>query len=317
MAITDELHKVLILVPDPDTVLLDFDRISVYKSTTGSSGDYQEILKETAAAATLVGAKKEGFSNLDGTDFKFEANGVEKTASFTTEYTAAEVAARIIADTGVTAADDSGYVRLTSSGTGFSSTLKIHESSEGGVELGFYSGDYDIGEELWIVVASGTKLYILDDEHGDNDYWYKYEFVNSSTYVRSEESAPFQAQPLGALDPSNIVYGVGYIADTEGNPVAGKTLVLYNRFVPTIVGGMLIDGPETVHYQTDDIGLISIPLVKGSKISIGIEDTKLRRDIDVPTGATAESFDLFSASLLDDRLGIVYYPIVDAERTTL
>jgi hypothetical protein len=314
MAITNELHKVLIFIADPTTILVDYDRVVLYKSTTGSSGDYQAILASAAAAATLKGLKKETF-DLNGKSFKFKEDGVEKTATFTTETTAAQVAAKITTDTGVTAADDGGYIKLTSGTTGLASTIQIHESTEGGVILGFYTGAYDIGEGLWITIVGGTKLYVQDDPHSDNGYWYMTKYVNSGTLIESEFSAPFQARPLGALDPDDIIYGTGIIVDLEGNPEAGRNIVVYNRYVPTVVSNALIDGPETRIYQTDDQGLVAIPFVKGSKISVGIENTKLRRDIDVPT--TGDSFDLFDQALLDDRLGITYYPIVDAERTTL
>jgi hypothetical protein len=315
MAITNSLRKVLIFVPDPDAILLNFDKISLLKSTTGTSGDYTEILKSIATAATLKGTKSEGFPNLAGKDFKFEVDGTEYSMTFATAYTAAEAAAEIVLATGQIANDDGGKVRITSSSTGLLSTVEIHESTEGGVELGFYLGAHDIGEDPWITVVSGTKLYVLDDPHGDDSYWYKTEYVNSTTLVRSDESAPFQARPLGALPPSDLIYGVGYLADTEGNPAVDKMVVLYNRYVPTVVSGVLIDGPETRIYRSDSLGLVAIPLVHGSKVSVGIEGTKLRRDIDVPD--TGDSFDLFDQSLLDDRLGIAYYPIVDAERTTL
>lgn len=314
MTITNELHKVLVFVLDPDAILVDFDRIVIQKSTTGSSGDFYDILEDTAKAAALTGKKKEGF-DLNGKDFKFKADGTEYTVSFTTEYSAADVATRITTVTGLTASDVGGYVKIESSTTGLTSTLEIHESTEGGVELGFYLDDFDIGEDAWITVVTGTKLYIQDDPHSDNDYWYRSYYQNSSTLVTSEPSAPFLPRPLGAVDPANIIYGTGIIADTEGNPVVGKLITVYNKFVPTVVGGALIDGPETKIYETDEQGIITIPLVHGSRISIGIEDTKLRRDIDVPT--SGDSFDLLDESLLDDRLGITYYPIVDGERTTL
>ena len=315
MTLTNEPHKVLVFVPDPTATLVDFDRILIQKSTTGTSGDYQDLLWVSAQPAELTGTKKEGFNGLNGKDFTFKADGVEYTVSFTTEYSAADVATRINAVTGLPVNDAGGYVRIQSGTSGMSSTLEIHESSEAGVILGFYSGTYDQGRDLWTTIVAGTRLYTITDPHSDNDYWYRYIFVNSTTYARSEESAPFNARPLGAIDPSYLIYGTGVIADLEGNPVAGKKIVVYNRYVPTVVDGALLDGPEAVIYETDEQGLIAIPFIHGSKVSIGIEDTKLRRDVDVPT--SGDSFDLLDQSVLDDRLGITYYPIVDGERTTL
>jgi hypothetical protein len=314
MAITSEQHKALIFVPDPDAILVDYDKISVFKSTTGTSGEYTEITKDLATAATFKGTKSEGFS-LAGKDFKFKVDGTEYSMTFATAYTALEAAAEIVLATGQIANDDGGKVRITSSSAGLLSTVEIHESTEGGVELGFYLGAYDIGEDLWIDVVSGTRLYILTDPHSDNAYWYRTEYVNSTTLVRSEPSAPFLARPLGALPPSAMIYGVGYLADTKGSPAVDRMVVLYNRYVPTVVSGVLIDGPEIEVYRSDELGLVTIPLVHGTKVSVGIEGTKLRRDIDVPD--SGDSFDLFDQTLLDDRLGIAYYPIVDGERTTL
>jgi hypothetical protein len=293
---------------------VDYDRISIYKSTTGTSGNFYEILKSSAAAAFLKGTKEETF-NLNGKDFKFSVDGTEYSMTFGAVVTAAAAAAQIVTDTSQIAVDDGGYVKISSGTTGLTSTVEIETSTEGGVELGMYLNDYDIGEDAWIVLDSGTRLYIQNDPHSDNDYWYKYQFVNSGTLNTSELSSPFQPRPLGAIDPTNLIYGTGVIADLAGNPVANKKIVVYNRFIPTVVAGVLVDGPQTEIFTTDEEGLISIPFVHGSKIAIGIEDTKLRRDIDVPS--SGDSFDLFDQTLLDDRLGITYYPIVDAERTTL
>ena len=314
MAVTSELHKVLIFVVDPDSTLVNFDKITVFKSTTGNSGDYYEILKASPVAAALLGDKQEMF-DVSGKDFKFEVDGTEYTMTFGAVSTAVAVAADIVLKTGQIATDDGGRIRITSGTTGLASTVEIIESTEGGVALGMYLGDYDVGEGQWDSVVSGTRLYSLDDPHSANDYWYKVRYVNSATLIVSDFLAPFQARPSGAIDPSEIIYGVGYVADTEGNPVADKAIVVYNKFIPNVVDGKLVDGPQTKTYYTDELGLIAIPLVKGISIAIGVEDTKLRRDIEVPT--TGDSFDLFDQALLDDRLGIAYYPIIDAERTTL
>ena len=314
MAITSELHKVLIFVDDPDAILVNFDKITVFKSTTGNSGDYYEILESVAAAASLLGSKQELF-DVSGKEFKFEVDGTEYTMTFGAVSTAVDVAADIVLQTGQVATADSGKIRITSGTTGLASTVEITESTEGGVAIGMYLGDHDVGEGQWIDVVSGTKLYILDDPHSANDYWYKVRYVNSTTLVTSDFLAPFMPRPSGSIDPSEIIYGVGYIADTEGNPVADKAIVVYNKFIPNVVDGKLVDGPQTKTYYTDEQGLVAIPLVKGISIAIGVEDTKLRRDIEVPD--TGDSFDLFDQSLLDDRLGIAYYPIIDAERTTL
>lgn len=314
MAVTNELHKVLVFVADPDAILLDYDKITVFKSTTGNSGDYSEILKAAPVPASLLGSKQELF-DVDGKEFKFSVDGTEYTMTFGAVSTAVDVAADIVLKTSQIATNDGGKIRITSASTGLSSTVEIETSTEGGVALGMYLGDYDIGEGQWIDVVSGTRLYILDDPHSANGYWYKVRYVNSATSVVSDFLAPFQARPSGAIDPSEIIYGVGYVADTEGNPVAGKAIVVYNKFVPRAVSGRLVDGPEIRSYLTDSLGLVAIPLVRGISIAIGVESTKLRRDIEVPT--TGDSFDLFDQTLLDDRLGIAYYPIIDAERTVL
>jgi len=313
--ITNELHKVLIFVVDPAAILADYDSIIVFKSVTGPSGAFQAMLSSLARAAELIGTKKEGFS-LNGKELRFTADGgVESSVFFTTEVSAADVAAKIVSATGLLANDQGGYVRIRSGTSGLTSTMQVETSSDGGVELGFYKGVWDVGEGQWLSLSPTQKLYILDDPHSSDDYWYKYIFINSSTGSYSVPSAPFMARPVGALDPTNIIYGTGVIVDLEGNPVEGKRIVVYNRFVPKVVSGALIDGPQTKIYETDEQGLVAIPFVHGSKVSIGIEDTKLRRDIDVPD--SGDAFNLLDESLLDDRLGIEYYPIVDGERTTL
>lgn len=312
MAITNSLTKVSIVVKDIATIIATYDRIRLYKSTTGVSGSYSEITASSAQGATLTGNKKEPFV-LNGKDFEIEIDGTDESFTFGAVITAADAAAAITANTSATAVDSGGFVQITSPTTGTVSTLQFTSASEGAVALGLYQGDNDYGEEAWPTLVGGTKLYTVDDYQGSADYWYKYRFYATGTGTYSDYSAAFQGQEEGALDPAYIIYGTGYVVDMDGTPLENKKIYVYNRFIPNIVDSKLVAG-ERAEYTTESDGWVLIPFVKGSKVTIAIEDTSFTRDIDVPD--TGDTFDLMTTDI-QDSIGIVSYELTDATRTTI
>ena len=312
MTITNFLEQVPVLVDDIADVILSYNRIRVYRSVSGVAGNFEEITATTAAAATFTGARLEPYV-LDGKDFVIDIDGTEESFTFGAVTTAAAAAAEITSNTTATATDSGGYVQVTSGTTGTASTLEINTASEGAVALGMYVGDNDHGEESWVTLSGATKLYYVNDYQGSTDYWYKYRFYNTTNQAISDWSSAYQGREEGALDPQYIIYGTGYLVDTEGKPMPNVRITIMNKYLPKLVDDKIIAGTQYTYYTEDD-GFVSIPLIKGATVTLSIENTSLVRDIDVPD--TGDTFDLMTTDM-QDAIGIVSYDLTDATRTTI
>ena len=312
MTITSKLTNVQIVVRDIATVVASYDKIRLYRSTTGASGTYTEITAVAAAAATMTGVRKEPFT-LSGKEFAVEVDGAEETHTFTAIITAAAAASEITANTSLVAIDASGYVQITSPTTTTASTIEFAAASAGAVALGFYEEDNDHGEEVWPSLVGGTFVYTVTDYQGSSDYWYKTKYYNTTSGVYSDYSGAFQGMEAGSLEPTDIIYGTGYLVDMDGTPLENTKVFIYNRFVPTIVSSKVVSGTRQV-YTTEADGWVQVPLVHGARITMSIEGTKMVRDIDVPS--TGTTFDLMTTDI-QDSIGIVSYDLTDATRTTI
>lgn len=312
MTITNSLTQLAIVVDDIADVVLSYDRLLLYRSVSGVSGTYTELTAAAATGATLTGVRKEAF-NLNGKPFIVDIDGTQESFTFGAVITAADAAVEITANTSATAVDSGGYVNITSPTTGTASTLEFVTASTGAVALGFYQGDNDHGEEGRETLAGGTKLYTIDDYQGSTNYWYKTRYYSTTTFAYSDYSAAFQGREEGSLDPAYIIYGTGYLTDLDGTPVTNTKIMFYNKFVPKIVNNKLMAGMRQ-EYLTDDKGYVYVPLIKGSTVTMAIENTRFQRDITVPS--TGDTFDLMTTDI-QDAIGIVEYDIPDATRTTI
>ncbi len=312
--ITNKEGTVVVFLKDIATFVDSYDKLLIYKSINGVSGNFYEITGQAAAGATLLGRKSESF-DLNGKTFTFSCDGAAYSVSFTTEKTASEVADTINSQVSeITASVEDGKVRLTSNTTGLNSTLEIVSSSDGGVTLGFYEGDWDIGEAARMNLASDTKLYILIDYHSSSDWWYKYRLYSTTKGTYSDFSPPFQARPYSAIDVNYLIFGTVALADSEGKALASravKVTVIDSKEIDDII----VSAGTSYVYYTDSDGNAEIPLIKGSRVSVAVEGTRLVREFDVPS--TGDSFSIFDPSLVEyDSFGIATYNIPDAERTS-
>jgi hypothetical protein len=312
MAITNSLTKLAVVVDDITTVIATYDVIRLYRSINGVSGTYNEITASSAAEATLTGNKQEPFT-VDGKDFDLKIDGTTESFTFGAVTTAADVASAITSNTSAVASDSGGYIQIDSPTTGTVSTLEVAAASEGTLAIGLYEGDNDHGEEAYETLVGGTKLYIIDDYQGDADWWYKTRYYHTSNLTLSDFSSAFQGREEGSLDPTYMIYGTGYLVDTDGTPMPNVKIYIYNKFIPKIVNNKVMVGTRYI-YTTEADGFVSIPLIKGAEVQMSIENTHLTRDITVPD--SGDTFDLMTTDL-QDSIGIVTYDLVDATRTTL
>jgi hypothetical protein len=308
--ITNVQGTVVIFLNNIATLISSYNKLVVYKSVNGSTGTFSPITTTALAAAYLISENKQLYS-LNGLTLTFKCNGVVKSVTFGAQTTAAAVAAKIQADTGVTAAAYGDYVKLTSTTTGLNSTLEIHESSEGGAELGFYNEAWAIGTIAYLILDVAVKTYTIVDPNSSSAFWFRYRLYNSITGIYSEYSAPFQARSYQGITTANLIFGTLQLMDSAGQPIVGKMVKITMKEI-TEVENRVIDG-DTIRYYTDSAGQIAIPLIKGSKIVASVEDTHVVREITVPS--TGESFNLFAPLTGHyDSFSIATYALQDMER---
>lgn len=310
--ITGIRKDVTVFLRDIATIVLSYNRLLLYKSITGASGDYTAITDLAAAAAVLTGVRRELFS-LNGKTLLFNSDGVVKTATFTTEITATDVAAKIQADTGIVTTNYSGYIRITSGTTGTASTLEIVDSSEGGVGIGLYEEDWATGKAAAPVLVAGTMLYVIPDYNGSSEFWYKYRYYSTVTGATSDISAPFQARAYEGISAANLIYGTAQFVNSEGLPIPNLLIKVRQKFLKSVESKIVCSPDENLYYSSSS-GEVIIPFIKGSYVTVTVENTRLVRDFTVPSAGS--SFDLLGASLgLYDELGISTYVINDMVRT--
>jgi hypothetical protein len=300
--------KLTIYVSNLSNVMGLFDKIQVWRSTTGESGVYTEITASSDVAASLLGSATGPFS-LNGKTLKVKVDGAaEQTCTFVSadpiaiEDVVSELNQQL---SDLTASESGGKVLLTSDRTGTVSTLEI----TGGTaltDLGFTSGQYDNGEDERISLVVGQSDYQYDDQSGDPDNYYKVRYYNSGTGTFSSFGDPVKGDIGTIIGPTDMIKAYCTLAKPDGKPLEGTRISFYNVYTPPLqVGDITVLGKE-VEMETDQAGYAEILLVKGAVLDVTIVGTSLCRRITVPTAGT--EFNLFSAIAVADDIFQIQIP---------
>lgn len=284
-----------IFAGDISAVLLSFDVIRVERSTTGDAGPYTELTAPVASAATLLGTGTSGF-NVNGLslDIKVDNNPTTSiTFSGTDPLTIAQVVDQInTALGGSLAVNDSNRVRITSTSTGTASRLEIIGGSAL-VELGFSVGQRDIGEEPYISLVPGQENYQFIDNDGDDGYFYRSWFFNTTNSQESPRSAPFEGTPGTQVSSGTLALATIDLVDISGKALPNRQITIYPVALPLSVEGFGVDlGREGIVLTTDNAGHAEVSLIRGARVKVVFDGTSFIRTIDVPNQST---FDLLSA----------------------
>jgi hypothetical protein len=259
---------------------------------------------------------------VNGRTLLIRVNGVtEVSVTFTTPDPAstADIASEINGATAlVVASDEDGVLRLTTAITGSNASIEILDG-DANPFLGWEEQDGAIGLDSDTVLVAGTHQYFYTDQNSDRDYWYRVEFINSSTLDSSGLGVPVPANLADQVPRSQTIVGSIRLADLGGYPVPNRKITFFNVGVPN---ALEVDGEPTRwgvarqygQIQTDRNGYAEFRFLRGTTIDMNIEGGFTRR-ITVPS--SGDAFDLLDPSLVEtDEYGIQEPDIPFAIRTT-
>lgn len=291
-----------IVVSNLAEVLEFFDRIEVYRSTTGPSGSYDEITFLNAQTAAIVDGSASGSFNLNGLTLQFNLDlspdPTSVTFTGTNPLDLASIISQINAVVPSLASEvptNTNQLRLTSQTLGTSSSVAVVASSAATV-LGFDSTQIN-GKERRPRIVDPTTFYKFFDKDGQDDYWYKTRYSNSTSFLTSTYSAPRKGNVDTIVDSSQLVSITATLVDGMGLAVFNRRII----FVPistTPVSGssfMVLPGLNSrTEVLTDASGFASASLIRGVTYRVIIEGTPFMREFVVPT--TGDTYDLFTIS---------------------
>lgn len=303
-----------------------FDRLEVWRSTSGASGPYVELTAPVWLGARLPSDILEeppavpptGASvNIVGMRISFlvnETTEVDVTFTGTNPLSYAQAAAQITAGgSGLIKSFVSSHGRLVveTIDPGNKTILRVLPTDAAAL-LGLPTTDpaYSYGKDARIALTGSSTAYSFSDVHGDVEYFYKTRFSNSVNNNVSNFSVPFAAKTGGVVDKSLLIIGVVDLVDVQGRPVQNREVSIYTKFQ-----GVVMDGRAMVSMDakslTDVNGHVSFPLVRGSQITVSISGTQLVRDITVPTDPLLTSFNLLDPAVGTDDVFVVQVPNID------
>jgi hypothetical protein len=318
--VTSQPIQLSYFVQDITSALLTYNRLRWHRSRTGQYGVYEAATAPAATVASLVGTAVSPHQ-ISGKTLTFKANGVASvsvTFAAADPVTTAQAATAINAATPfVVASDDGGYLRLTTVTTGSLASIEITGGSAAPF-LGLAVGAGAVGKDADTILVSGTHEYFYTDQNSDREFWYRVEFLNSTTAQTTGLGVPFPANQARKLSASKTIVGYVRLSDLSGYPIEGRRVTFANVFLPNTVIDQNTRWGIFRHYaqmETDRNGYAEIRLIRGAQLDISIDGTGFVRRILVPS--TGDVVDLLDPILVvQDEFGIQEPQIDFAIRTT-
>lgn len=306
-------------IADIAAALLTFNRMTWFRSRTGSDGPFYPMTAPAVTSATLLGERSEPHA-LAGKTLSVMVDGttqVDVVFGGSDPYSTASAIADILAETALmVGTNEGGYLRLTSATTGSGSSLRILES-EGAIALGFQTDDAAVGLGLDTTLASSTHEYFHTDQNADDTFWYRVQLYHNITGDLSNLGSPFPGASVPVLPASKTIVAYVNMVDFRGRPIEARRIVLSNVFLPNKVDQFGIFR-HSVDILTDANGYAEVRLLRGMTLDVHVEGTTFTRRITLP-GLTdvATSVDLLDPSLVtEDEFGIQEPNIDFAIRTS-
>lgn len=326
---TGEVIKLDILATDPE-LFATYDRIEVWRSTTGQGGPYDELTAAVLSPARLPqdagsppGTPVTGPSAvLVGEELELvvdEAHELTITFTGSDPLTMAAVAAQILAQgqSRVLAfVSSSGQLVVQTTGAGTGSSLRI-KSTTAAVRLGLPVEERAYGRAPRLNLISGTERYAFEDLFGSEEYSYKVRFRAAPTGVVSEFSMPHGVGARIGLSSDRLICGKADLVQADGRPLINQPVDLHLEFNGLLVDGRLVSG-TSLSKATDVNGHVEFMLVRGQKLSVSVPGTSLYRTITVPTDSSRQTFSLFDPDIAGEDIFKVQVPdLIVAERRSL
>lgn len=301
----------------PSTLEL-YDRIQVFRSTTGVSGSYSEITAPTPEPAVAKSAVDPPW-NLAGKSLVVSLSGADPVtivfqaldppADLRVEDVIAQVNAAI-PNLATVDHDSNAVVDLTNPLAGTGSSILLSGNSV--AVLGLPS-TLQGGKGPRVPIGLLNTQYKFTDLGGDATYWYKTRFYSTLTKAVSAFSDP-RLGDVTQIIPSGPVPGLMSTAtvnlvDVTGKPVIGRRIILVpvqEQIVPyNSVSYGLLPGNVRIELTTDEAGHAEVQLVIGATIRAFFEGSGFAREFVVPD----QDFDLLTVlSTEPDPFSIVQSP---------
>lgn len=318
--VTNEPIQISYFVDDITSALVSYNRLRWHRSRTGQNGLYEPMTAAAAAAATLL-SPNESPHQINGKMLSFRVNGVTQvdvTFSDADPVTTAQAAVEIAGATGlVTAADDGGFLRLTTVATGTGASLEILES-DAAPYFGWVAGDSAVGVGVDTTLVAGTHEYFFTDQNSDESFWYRVEFRHATTGITTGMGVPFPSNSPVHVPASSTIVCFVRLASMSGVPRVGQRVTFLNAFLPgSVVAQERRWGVFRQYEQmeTDRNGYAEIRLLRGITVDISFDGTGFVRKIAIPS--TGDRVDLLDPTLVvEDEFGIAEPNIDFAIRTT-
>lgn len=325
-----ELVEINIYVESEDW-MGHFNRLQVYRSTTGASGIFEEITDEAWSPPRLprgagdppVSPVSAPLVNLVGRELLLLVNSDMVTITFTGSdpLTFGQAATQIAAQSNhrlSSYVDALGNLVIESALPGLGSRLEVL-NSEGAFILGLPSmrpDSLETGKDPRPMLVQSQEVFRLVDIFGSREYYYKTRFYNTVTEAVSEFTIPFKPKPVG-ITPSNIVIGFLDIVYPNGNCWVGAEVHVYSESTGPLYEDRLIGSNRTVKY-TDEEGHVEFNVVRGARLTLSVQGSNLVRTLTVPTDPALKKFNFLNPAIADEDVFKVSVPdIITAERRTL
>ncbi len=320
--VTNQPVQVSYFVRDIAGAVVTYNRLRWHLSRTGPNGLYEARTGPAALPAVLDSPNAEPHQ-LSGKEIKFRVNGatvVSVVVAAADPVSTADLITEITAATALVTPTDpgDGTLRLTTVTTGTGASIEILDG-DANPFLGWAEGDGATGIDTDTVLVAGTHEYFYTDDNSDRDYWYRIEFLHSTSGDTSGLGVPFPANLTDSIPKSQTIVGTIRLADQTGCPVQCRKVTFYNVGIPnsvTVPGQPTLWGVarQFLQKETDRNGYAEFRLLRGVTLDMNIEGGFTRR-ITVPT--SGDSFDLLDPALVvDDEYGIQEPNIPFAIRTT-
>jgi len=304
-----------------------FDRLQVWRSTSGADGPYVELTAPTwlgaRVPADVVGdppsSPPSGPSAfVVGMTASFlidETTHIDVTFTGSNPITRSQAASQIVAQsrgmlTSFVTMD--GRLVVQSVEAGNKAILRVL-ATDAAALLGLPTTDpawANYGKDARIVLRPEQELYPFVDWHSGSGYFYKTRFSSDIDNTVSDFSLPFTLTTGGSIDPSSLVLGTVDLVDVQGRAVQNREVTVYSKFQGNVINGRVMTSTDA-RVVTDADGHAEFLLVRGAQVTVSVAGTQLARDLTVPTDPTITSFNLLDPSVGSDDVFVVQVPNID------
>jgi hypothetical protein len=163
--------------------------------------------------------------------------------------------------------------------------------------LGLSADTVAFGKDAHPALVSGLERYTFNDVRGSRSYFYKTRFRGTALNIVSAFSRPVQpAQETVAVSADDLICGQLFLIGMDGAPLKNVAVDVHNRYPSQLVGGRLLGG-GILNASTDETGKVEFFLVRGAQVTVAIENTRIARDITVPTDPALQFFNLLDPGI--------------------